>query len=275
MDKRVNVFNLSICCLNFFNSIFLLFFSGIFKLPGMVGGIMGVVWFFANAIFAIVLLVLVFASSCYAVFAKNPETRYQPMRDDRNSFIKSTANLNSTELDALGASARGDVKGGGRRPIDDDDDAFTNPPIAGNPQFDAQGTPLPPSTAGSGMARSHYEQDASSTLYPANNSRYQDDDGYSRSSGYSNNQHQQYGHSPVQPSNNVPMLNPSSGVASQRPRSPASGGGGNGYAAYSPYSARGNDQGYQGYNQQYGQQHPSRQSRMNDDYSWHPGNKQY
>lgn len=33
MDKRVNIFNLSIACLNFFNSILLLFFTGAFRQP--------------------------------------------------------------------------------------------------------------------------------------------------------------------------------------------------------------------------------------------------
>lgn len=40
--------------------------------------------------------------------SKNPDNRYQPMRDDRGSFIKSQTNLGHTELDALGATARGD-----------------------------------------------------------------------------------------------------------------------------------------------------------------------
>lgn len=47
------------------------------------------------------------------------------MRDDRGSFIKSQTQL-TTELDALGATARGEGKGTHNRAgIDDDDDAFS------------------------------------------------------------------------------------------------------------------------------------------------------
>jgi hypothetical protein len=48
-----------------------------------------------------------------AVFSKNPDARFQPMLDDRGSFIKSQTNLETTELDALGATARGESRGGG------------------------------------------------------------------------------------------------------------------------------------------------------------------
>src|ERR1700712_2459148 len=78
---------------------------------------MGVIFFILNAVFALVIIVLVLWTSISAIMSKNPETRYQPMRDDRGSFIKSQKNLN-TELDALGATARGDK--GRRMPFDDD-----------------------------------------------------------------------------------------------------------------------------------------------------------
>ena len=67
---------------------------------------MGVVFFVYNAAFALVLLLMVLVATCYAIFSKNPDTRYQPMRDDRGSFIKSQTNLN-TELDALGGGDDG------------------------------------------------------------------------------------------------------------------------------------------------------------------------
>ena len=70
---------------------------------------MGVIFFVYNAVFALVLLIMVLASSYFALSSKNPDTRYQPMRDDRGSFIKSNPQL-TTELDALGATARGDGK---------------------------------------------------------------------------------------------------------------------------------------------------------------------
>lgn len=85
---------------------------------------MGVIFFIYNAAFALVLLVMLLVSSGFALFTKNPDTRYQPMRDDRGSFIKSQTQL-TTELDALGATARGEGKGthaASRSRIDDDDD---------------------------------------------------------------------------------------------------------------------------------------------------------
>lgn len=63
---------------------------------------------------------LVLISSLWALFSKNPDTRYQPMRDDRASFTKSKTQLN-TELDALGATARGDGRTSYKRDLDDDD----------------------------------------------------------------------------------------------------------------------------------------------------------
>src|ERR1700750_2828772 len=69
---------------------------------------MGVLFFLVNCIFAIVILLMVMWTSFRALTSKNPDTRYQPMRDDRGSFIKSQTNLGTTELDALGATARGD-----------------------------------------------------------------------------------------------------------------------------------------------------------------------
>ena len=110
MDKKTNIFNISIAAINFVNSIFLLIFSDVFGQPPMVAGVMGVIFAVYNIIFIFVLLIMVLVSSIYAIASKNPETRYQPMRDDRGSFIKSQSAL-TTELDALGATARGDGKG--------------------------------------------------------------------------------------------------------------------------------------------------------------------
>ena len=89
---------------------------------------MGVIFFIYNAVFSTVLLIIVLVSAVIAVTTKNPDTRYQPMRDDRGSFIKSQTQLN-TELDALGATARGESKHGftnskGAR-IEDDDDSWS------------------------------------------------------------------------------------------------------------------------------------------------------
>ncbi|PGH08447.1 hypothetical protein GX51_01275 [Blastomyces parvus] len=109
MDKKTNIFNISIAAVNFFNVILLLFFTQVFNQPGLVTGVMGVVFFVVNAVLALILLILVLISSVYAIVSKNPDTRYQPMRDDRGSFIKSQTQL-TTELDALGATARGESK---------------------------------------------------------------------------------------------------------------------------------------------------------------------
>jgi hypothetical protein len=72
---------------------------------------MGVLFFVVNAVFALVILLMVLWVSVRALLSKDPDTRYQPMRDDRGSFIKSQTNLGTTELDALGATARGDQPG--------------------------------------------------------------------------------------------------------------------------------------------------------------------
>jgi hypothetical protein len=89
---------------------------------------MGVIFFIYNAVFSTVLLIIVLVAAVIAVTTKNPDTRYQPMRDDRGSFIKSQTQLN-TELDALGATARGESKHGftnskGAR-IEDDDESWS------------------------------------------------------------------------------------------------------------------------------------------------------
>ncbi|CAD6588234.1 MAG: hypothetical protein ASARMPRED_003438 [Alectoria sarmentosa] len=148
MDKKTNAFNISIAAINFINAIFLLVFTSVFNQPGIVTGVMGVVFFVYNAAFALVLLLMVLVATCYAIFSKNPDTRYQPMRDDRGSFIKSQTNLN-TELDALGVTARGDMaqKGFYGRDLDDDEDSYSSG--SGKMGHDTAGVPLPPSTANS------------------------------------------------------------------------------------------------------------------------------
>ncbi|KAL1310482.1 hypothetical protein AAFC00_000772 [Neodothiora populina] len=126
MDKKTNGFNIAISVINFISAIFLLVFTAIFDQPGIVTGVMGVIFFVYNAVFSLVLLILVMVASGYAIFSKNPDTRYQPMRDDRGSFIKSQSNLGTTELDALGATARGEGKNGwkGAR-IEDDEESWS------------------------------------------------------------------------------------------------------------------------------------------------------
>jgi uncharacterized membrane protein len=109
MNKQTNGFAISIAVMNALNMLLMIFFSNIFGLPGLANGILGVGWFVINAVFALVLLILVIVSCAYAFFSKDPESRYQPMRDDRSSFIRN-AKESSTELDALAANVRGDGK---------------------------------------------------------------------------------------------------------------------------------------------------------------------
>lgn len=144
MDKSTNTINISICAINLFNAICLIFYSDIFGQPDLATGVIGVVFFVVNAAFAFVLLVLVIVSTVLAVTRKNPDTRYQTMSDDRASFIKSQTAL-STELDALGATARGEMKGGFKPGLDLDDDSFESESIRRHPANMA----LPPSTANS------------------------------------------------------------------------------------------------------------------------------
>jgi len=154
MDKKTNAFNISIQAVNFFNALLVLFFTQVFNLPALAIGVMGVLFFVINCVFAIVILLMVIWASVWALVSKNPDTRYQPMRDDRGSFIKSQTNLGTTELDALGATARGDGKHGyasERKRMDLDDDiegsstegTFTNSNVASRtdiPKQDGLGT---------------------------------------------------------------------------------------------------------------------------------------
>lgn len=109
MDKTTNGFNIAIATINFVNALFFLFFSYIFNQPDSINGIMAVVFFVLNAVFSLVLLIMIIVSCLWAIFSKNPDNRYQPMRDDRESFIRdqnASEKKLTTELDALGATAR-------------------------------------------------------------------------------------------------------------------------------------------------------------------------
>src|SRR6266496_3143215 len=54
MNKQTNGFAISIAAINAFNMLLMIFFSNIFGLPGLANGILGVVWFVVNAVFALV-----------------------------------------------------------------------------------------------------------------------------------------------------------------------------------------------------------------------------
>ncbi|ORY11728.1 hypothetical protein BCR34DRAFT_317022 [Clohesyomyces aquaticus] len=161
MDKKTNAFNIAIAVFNLLSAILLLMFTEIFNQPGIVTGVMGVIFFVLNAAFALVLLIMVLVASGFALFTKNPDTRYQPMRDDRGSFIKSQTQL-TTELDALGATARGEGRGTHpynkpRSGIDDDDDSFSSGSherhmAAKEGQFSEHYQPAPPRSPIDGSA---------------------------------------------------------------------------------------------------------------------------
>ncbi|KAL7916254.1 TRP domain-containing protein [Trichoderma velutinum] len=126
MDKKTNSFNIAIYVINFLNSIFLLIFTNVFGAPLLAIGVVGVVLFVLNAIFSLVLLLMVIASTVYSIIRKNPDARYQFMADDRASFMKSQTQLNSgaaTELDALAVTARGDKAG---YKLDDEEASITS-----------------------------------------------------------------------------------------------------------------------------------------------------
>lgn len=110
MDKPANWINISICAINFLNAVLLLIFTDIFNGPGLLIGVTGVIFFVVNAIFALVLLFVVLIASTLSFIRKNPESRYQPVIDNRASFINSQTML-TTELGTLGAIARGEKSG--------------------------------------------------------------------------------------------------------------------------------------------------------------------
>lgn len=134
MDKRTNAFNITIAVISTINALFFMFFSYIFNQPQVVGSIMGIVYFILNAIFALFLLIFTIVTCVLALVYKNPDTRYQPMKDDRVSFIPRFDAKNGKavsegaedyELMALGATAmRGHENGGKPNHYDEDDSVY-------------------------------------------------------------------------------------------------------------------------------------------------------
>ncbi|KAF2671609.1 TRP-domain-containing protein [Microthyrium microscopicum] len=110
MDKVTNTFNISIAAINFFNCLLLLLLSGIFGLPPLAIGILGVLYFVINAIFAGTIVIMTIITAARAIISKDPDSQYQAMPDDRVSFVKSSTALETTELEALGKTARGESR---------------------------------------------------------------------------------------------------------------------------------------------------------------------
>lgn len=176
MDKSTNSFNISICVINFLNSIFLLIFTDVFNQPPLVTGVVGLILFIANAVFALVLLVMLIVTTIIVLIRKNPDARYQFMADDRASFMKSQTQLTTTtELDALAATARGDKHGyKGGLDLDDDNDSIDSNSL--KRRTDPSHMQLPVSTANSLSNNSYRDAprspiDPSVPLFPADGRR--------------------------------------------------------------------------------------------------------
>jgi hypothetical protein len=110
MSKSIISFNIAIHAINFVNAIMVLILSDVFGAPATVNGIVGVALFVINAIFSLVLLLIIIITSIIAIVQKNPDTRYQVVKDDRVAFMKSSSALitqdHNTELENLGKEAR-------------------------------------------------------------------------------------------------------------------------------------------------------------------------
>jgi len=172
MDKSTNSFNIAICVINFLNAIFLLIFTDVFNQPPLVTGIVGVVLWILNAVFSLILLIMLIVTTVIVFFRENPDARYQYMADDRASFMKSQTQLTTTtELDALAATARGD-KGGYKPGLDLDDDADSISSDSLRRGSHPVNRPLPSSTANSVSNNSYRDPprspvDPSMPLFPA------------------------------------------------------------------------------------------------------------
>lgn len=175
MDKSTNSFNIAICVINLLNAVFLLIFSDVFDQPDIVTGVVGVVLWIANAVFSLVLLIMLIVSTAMVLFRKNPDNRYQFMADDRASFMKSQTQLTTTtELDALAATARGD-KGGYKSGLDLDDDSESVSSDSLRRRTDASHMNAVPAASASATASMHnsYREpprspvDPSMPLFPA------------------------------------------------------------------------------------------------------------
>ncbi|QLL34131.1 hypothetical protein HG536_0F04570 [Torulaspora globosa] len=99
LDKRTNIFNIAIHLVNLINSLFFLFFSNLFKQPAVVSSVMAVILFVLNAVFALFLLIFTIITCTLALLHRNPDARYQPLKDDRVSFIPKVQGPNGTAFE--------------------------------------------------------------------------------------------------------------------------------------------------------------------------------
>ncbi|KAF3917696.1 hypothetical protein AA313_de0209875 [Arthrobotrys entomopaga] len=104
-DRKINTINIFIGIINTLNAVMLVFF-GISKGASLARSILGVIFFFMNAVFVLVILIHVLIAATHAIFAKDPDSRYQKIQDGKKD-LKSDKNFeNPTEVDSLGANAR-------------------------------------------------------------------------------------------------------------------------------------------------------------------------
>jgi hypothetical protein len=148
-------------------------------------------------------------ASILALASKNPDGRYQPMRDDRASFIKSQTNLN-TELDALGAVSRGDYKNGYGEP--EDDDSLMNQKM-GNNKFE------PDYNASKTSQNSHYAGDRMQSGSPPRRSP----EPYGGAGAYNDRpsmkMYQGFNNDSTRPGSDLPLLQNRSNNSSPNPAS--------------------------------------------------------
>ncbi len=157
--------------MNFVNSIFVMIFTEVFNQPAIVTGVVGVALWVINMIFACILLLMLIGTSVFVFFRENPDGRYQYMADDRTSFMKSQTQLNTTtELDALGATARGD-KGGFKGGLDLDDDAESITSDSVRRQTDHLGVPSGAGGMSGGYSRPRSPASPSMPLFPTEGPR--------------------------------------------------------------------------------------------------------
>ena len=86
LDKRTNIINICISVVTVLNSFLFLFFSDLFGQPYKVSAVMGWIFFILNAAFSLILLLMILFFTGLALLSKNPDLRFKPAKDDRNSF---------------------------------------------------------------------------------------------------------------------------------------------------------------------------------------------
>lgn len=100
MNKTANIFAIIAAVLNFLSAIFFLFFTNVFNVPQLVGGVMEVLFFFLNAVFMLALLVFFLLVFYNVITLKEPAVQYTSLADNRSSTIL-VENRRITELQPL------------------------------------------------------------------------------------------------------------------------------------------------------------------------------